>query len=78
MDYDTAHLSELSPGMHVSYVTLTVDRVFIRENTTTIGHLPRQVKESECVDMICWDTQVNVVSVVLLKALLVLFFPLFP
>lgn len=59
MDYDYAHLAELSPGCYITSLTLTVDRVFIRETTTALGEPQRQVKESDSVDMICWDSQVN-------------------
>lgn len=52
-------LSDLAPGVYVTSVTLSVDRVFIRESITQLGEPPRDVKVFEGVELICWDEEVT-------------------
>lgn len=48
----------LSPGYYNSVLALCVDRIFVRETIVKINGIERVVKDSESMDMICWNKEV--------------------
>lgn len=52
-------LTDLAPGVFVTFLTLSVDRVYVREIISQVRDPPREVKEFAGVELICWDEEVN-------------------
>ena len=51
-------ISDLAPGFYVNGLTISVDRIFIREVYRTIADPDMTVKYTKSVDLLCWDDEV--------------------
>lgn len=59
-------LANLAPGFYVNFLTIFVDRIFVHKTVRSVDEDPRQVKDFNSVDMLCWDKVVYFFSILLL------------